>query len=127
MESTEFSQIRQYLGKSQIQLARLLGISPKTVQSFEQGWRTIPAYAERQLLFLLYLKRPKKNLKPCWEKKNCNPAERRKCPAFEFRAESICWFINGTICEGKVQDDWKAKIQICRKCEVFKSLIPVLT
>jgi len=127
MKNTEFSQIRQYLGKSQTQLASLLGISPKTIQSFEQGWRSIPAHAERQLLFLLYLKRaPKKNMKPCWEKRNCNLETRKKCPASELKADYICWFINGTICEGKAQKNWNEKIQICRKCEVFKSLIPAL-
>ncbi|MFC1935046.1 helix-turn-helix domain-containing protein [Chloroflexota bacterium] len=57
MDNSEFSQIRRSLGKTQGELARLLCVSPKAIQSFEQGWRNIPASAERQLLFLISLKR----------------------------------------------------------------------
>ena len=52
MDNDEFTRIRRYLGKSQNQIARLLRVSPKAVQSFEQGWRRIPVYIERQLLVL---------------------------------------------------------------------------
>jgi hypothetical protein len=31
----------------------------------------------------------------------------------------LCWFINGTICHGKVQESWSKKMTVCRKCEVF--------
>jgi DNA-binding XRE family transcriptional regulator len=55
MDKTEFSQIRHRLGKTQAQIAQLLGVSPKAIQSFEQGWRNIPTHVERQLLFLLFL------------------------------------------------------------------------
>ena len=50
MDKKEFSQIRRHLKKTQKELARLLCVSPKAVQSFEQGWRKIPANVERQLL-----------------------------------------------------------------------------
>jgi transcriptional regulator with XRE-family HTH domain len=50
MEGKEFSQIRHYLGKSQSQLARILCVSPKAIQSYEQGLRHIPIYIERQIL-----------------------------------------------------------------------------
>ena len=53
MEKYELSEIRKHLGKTQKQLAQLLGVSLKTVKSFEQGWRNIPAYIERQIIFLL--------------------------------------------------------------------------
>jgi DNA-binding XRE family transcriptional regulator len=39
MESNEFSGIRKYLGKTQSELAGLLCVSTKAIQSFEQGWR----------------------------------------------------------------------------------------
>ena len=41
--------MRHYLKKSQNELARLLGISTRAVQSYEEGWRNIPSSAERQL------------------------------------------------------------------------------
>jgi DNA-binding XRE family transcriptional regulator len=57
MKKSEFSIIRRHLEKTQSQMGQLLGVSSKAVQSFEQGWRKIPAHMERQALFLLPLKR----------------------------------------------------------------------
>ncbi|MFC2005926.1 helix-turn-helix domain-containing protein [Chloroflexota bacterium] len=125
MDTKEFSQIRHYLGKSQSQLARLLCISHKAVQSFEQGWRTIPASAERQLLFHLFLKRSSdENTKTCWEIKSCPDEWKDKCSAWEFKAGHLCWYINGTFCQGERQEDWRKKIKLCQQCEVFGSIIP---
>ena len=53
VRNSEFSSIRAYLGKTQKELAQLLGTSLKAIQSFEQGWRRIPVHVERQVLFLL--------------------------------------------------------------------------
>ena len=124
MNSSEFSNIRQYLNKSQAQMARLLGISPRAVQSFEQGWRKVSASTERQMLFLLSMKAPPIEIKHCWQIKKCGSKTRRNCPAWEFRAGHICWFVNGTVCEGRVQQNWNKKIQLCRQCEVFTSQFP---
>jgi DNA-binding XRE family transcriptional regulator len=41
MNKKELSKIRQRLGKSQKEMAQLLAISLKAVQSFEQGWRNM--------------------------------------------------------------------------------------
>ena len=124
MEKHELVEIRKHLGKTQKQLAQLLGVALKTIKSFEQGWRNIPAYIERQALFLLVANESlNKNNKPCWEIKKCPEAIRQNCPAWELRIGQLCWFINGTICEGKAQKDWAGKMNICRKCKVFKSLL----
>ena len=110
-----------------MQLARLLGVSVKAIQSCEQGWRRIPLHSERQLLLLLALNhsRAGKN-SPCWLKKGC-PVEKTEnnCPAWEFGAGQLCWFINGTICEGVVRTSWQKKMQFCRKCEVFASILSI--
>jgi hypothetical protein len=104
-------------------MAELLRVSPKAVQSYEQGWRAIPAHAERQLLFLRSMKGNRKAVKPCWTIKQC-PSERKlNCPAWEFNSGKLCWFINGTRCEGKAQRSWQAKMRICRSCEVTASLL----
>ncbi len=125
MDKTEFSQIRYGLGKTQVQLAQLLGTSLKAVQSFEQGWRNIPGHTERQLLFLLTLKRSHgKGNGPCWLIRKCPVEIKQKCPAWEFQAGHLCWFINGTVCEGKVQESWQKKMKICRRCEVFRLVLP---
>ncbi len=127
MDVKEFSQIRSQLGKTQNQMAQLLGVSSKAIQSFEQGWRNISPHIERQVLFLLALKRSgNKRITPCWAIRECPMEERRNCPAWELRAGHLCWFINGTICHGEVQANWQKKMQICRQCEVFGSIFPFL-
>ena len=49
MEKKIFTQMRKHLGKTQKELAELLGVSVKSVSSYEQGWRNIPPHVERQL------------------------------------------------------------------------------
>ncbi len=120
MDNEEFSSFRQKLEKTQKQMAELLGTSLKTVQSFEQGWRKVPVHIERQMLFLLNMKKGKaSDARPCWDIQNCSVEARQGCPAWEFNAGNLCWFINGTICVGKPQNSWSHKMKVCRKCEVF--------
>jgi hypothetical protein len=123
----EFSKIRHQLGKTQSQMAQLLGTSLKAVQSFEQGWRKIPGHVERQTLFLLAHQLPQTNKHGrCWAILGCPVETRKNCPAWEFKIGHLCWFINGTICQGEAQPNWQRKMRICRKCEVFHSMFPVL-
>lgn len=126
MRNSEFSSIRAYLGKTQKELAQLLGTSLKAIQSFEQGWRRIPVHGERQMLFLLAHHAPRsgKARKNCWSAKNCPKKTREQCPAWEYRLGHLCWFINGTVCQGKTQGSWQKKMTLCRKCEIFQSLMP---
>ncbi len=124
MDSNEFKQLRHKLGKTQKQMALLLGISLKAVHSYEQGWRSVPAYVERQMFFLISALNGKyRGRKPCWVIKNCSAQQKQMCPAWEFKIGNLCWLINGTTCEGGVQPDWKEKIKICRTCEVFRSSV----
>jgi DNA-binding XRE family transcriptional regulator len=123
MDKKEFAQARHFLGKTQNELAKLLCVSSKAIQSFEQGWRKVSDAVERQLLFLISLKiAMDKTTAPCWELRNCSSEMRARCPAWEFQAGYFCWFISGTICQGDIQKNWKEKIQLCRKCEVYKSM-----
>jgi len=127
MNKKEFSKIRSHLGKTQKQMAQLLGISDKAVQSFEQGWRAIPVHIERQSLLLLALKESRVSGNPhCWSVKKCPREMRQSCPAWEFNAGRMCWLINGTICQGRVQKSWSHKMAVCRKCEVFRSMLSLL-
>ena len=123
----EFSTARRYLGKTQRQMAQLLGVSFKAIQSFEQGWRNIPVHIERQVLFLLASKKsPYRKERPCWVVRKCPMEIRQKCPAWEFQVENLCWFINGTICHGRTQESWQKKMKICRRCKVFQTMVPPL-
>lgn len=122
MKKEEFVTLRKILKKTQAQTAQLLGVSLKAIHSYEQGWRVIPAHAERQLLFLASRVRgKKKNQKACWVVKNCPEDRKKNCPAWEFQAGGLCWFINGTICEGFAHKKWKDKIEVCKTCKVFQS------
>ena len=124
MNDKEFAAVRKNLAKTQKKLAEILGVSIKAIHSYEQGWRSIPAHVERQLYFLLAHK--KKSLearKPCWTVKKCPTARKEQCPAWEFQAGKLCWFINGTLCECVNQSKWQDKMAFCQKCEVFSPLL----
>jgi len=124
MDNKEFLCARRKMGKTQKQMAELLGISIKAVQSYEQGWRSIPVHAERQTLFLVSrLSSVKPSCKPCWAVKKCPKERKEQCPAWEFKVGRLCWLVNGTICEGQVQKSWQKKMIICRSCKVITSML----
>ena len=124
MEKEEFIAARTKLDKTQKEMSQLLGVSVKAIYSYEQGWRSIPAHAERQVFFLLSRKRGGRKLgKPCWVIKKCAPKRRKQCPAYEYKAGRFCWLVNGTICECKAQKSWKEKMKICRECIVMQDLL----
>ena len=124
MHKSEFLHIRKKLGKTQKQMASLLGVSLKAVHSYEQGWRSVPAHVERQMFFMIASKgEHAKGRKPCWAIKKCPAEQKKQCPAWEFNAGKLCWFINGTMCDGQIHKDWKGKMEICRSCEVLRRLL----
>lgn len=123
MNKETFAKLRAQLGKTQKALAVLLGVSLKAVQSYEQGWRPIPIHVERQLYFLLVNQRGSGRGKrqDCWTLKKCG--RKKECPAWEFQAGHLCWFLSGTRCECAQDKTWKDKIAICRECEALTSLL----
>jgi DNA-binding XRE family transcriptional regulator len=123
----EFVSVRHNFKKTQKQMAELLGISLRSVQSFEQGWRKIPTNIERQILYLVSMKDTQEDtLKPCWEVEDCPPEKRYQCPAWEFNTGHLCWFINGTICQGKAHRNWDEKMKFCRECTFFQHVNSLL-
>ena len=124
MQAKAFSAYRKKLNKTQKQMAQLLGTSIKAIHSYEQGWRNVPVHVERQLYFLLTRKLfADKKAKPCWETRTCPQEKREQCPAWEFSSGDLCWFINGTICDGTVHNSWTDKLKLCRTCDVFKDIL----
>ena len=125
MESAEFLDIRRLLGRTQVQLAQILCVSTKAIQSFEQGWRRIPTHIEREMLLLLSLKRTSAMdslPKVCWEVKNCPEEWKKNCLVWALRVRHFCWYLNGTYCQGKINKNWDEKIHLCRECEVYTSM-----
>lgn len=123
MESSKFKDIRAKLNKTQKELAQLLGVSIKAIHSYEQGWRKIPHHVERQLLFLFSrsILTPGQDPDKCWEIQKCPDRKLKKCPAWEFKAGDLCWFINGTKCSGEAHHSWEDKMEECTGCKVFKN------
>ena len=120
MDSNNFKEARSRLDKTQKELAQLLGISLKAIHSYEQGWRKIPHHVERQLLFLISrVISPDTVNGKCWDLMDCPENKFEKCPAWEFNSGELCWFINGTKCNGKAHDSWENKMKECRICRVF--------
>ena len=127
MDAQEFKNFRSNLQKTQEEMSRLMGLSVKAIRSYEQGWRAIPAHAERQLLFLAAKKAEiTAPIKPCWVVNKCKDPQKSLCPAWEFRAGKLCWFINGTICSGTIHKDWNEKIEICKNCKAFPAILKSL-
>ena len=121
-KAKDLKRVRKALGKSQSELAALLGISTRAVQSYEQGWRRLPPYVQRLTGLLLFLKRRKDgpNLSPCWEILECDGDVRSRCLAYEYRAGDFCWLVTGNCVAGREQDSWEAKLARCRECPVMK-------
>ena len=122
LEISDFNNARKKLGKTQKEIADLLGIALKTVQCYEQGSRKIPAYIEREMLFLLSNQRGRFICSdPCWEIIECGVKE--QCPAWEFQTGHMCWFICGTLCTCTKGCTLEEKTKKCRSCEIIKDLL----
>jgi hypothetical protein len=123
MTNKEFACARKILGRTQKQMAELLGTSKKTVSSYEQGWRSVPVYVERQIYFFISrIKGINGRLKACWDVKKCSEEVKHKCPAWEFNVGKLCWFISGTFCAKCLQDSPKEKLEMCRNCDAFSPI-----
>jgi len=123
MDSEKLVYYRKRLGLTQKLLAQLMATSLKAIHSYEQGWRNIPDYVERQLYFLVSRQITGKGGRhPCWVQKKCSPVKKKQCPAWKTKTGHLCWFINGTICEGQAHKTWSEKIEICKNCRVFKPI-----
>ncbi len=125
MRTPQLKMLREDMGLSQNEMAQRLGISRKAVQSYEQGWRVMPPYIEKLLILHAILhagpnlgKAPK-----CWEVTRCPSHLRRHCPSYRVPHAGFCWFVTGTLCQGKPSGGWTAKRERCLDCPVLKMLL----
>lgn len=122
MDLKEFSLFRKKLDKTQQQMADILGVSVKSIRSYEQGWRNVPPQTERQVYFLLSNRSSiKKTEKPCWEVKACT--QKDTCPVWEFQIGHLCWFICGTPCDCTKGLSSSEKLERCLKCGILQAQI----
>jgi hypothetical protein len=80
----------------------LLGIPVRTVQSYEQGRRVVPAHIQLKLAHILFLKQLSRGAKykPCWTLAHGRKEYMSECPAYKLKAGTICWLVTGTRCRG---------------------------
>lgn len=120
MTSREFHAARRHIEKTQREMARLLGVSPKSVASYEQGWRRIPPNIERLVYFLLF-KLHRDQFSPgdlCWIRQECPEAIRKNCIAWTAREGLFCWFLTGKSCVRQKSLKGPGS-RTCRECAFF--------
>ncbi|MCP4156812.1 MAG: helix-turn-helix transcriptional regulator [bacterium] len=121
MTKDEFYKIRKRIKKTQKEIAGLLGVSKKAVESYEQGLRNIPSNIERILYFLLFkLNKDKFMVEEfCWDKKECPDTIRANCIAWIAKEGFFCWFITGKVCA--LEKRSQNPIENCFSCSFFKN------
>jgi DNA-binding transcriptional regulator YiaG len=126
MSGAEFAKLRGSLGKSQRELAELLGLSLKAVESYEQGWRNVPSHVARLLYFLLF-KLNEDDIEaedPCWTSKNCPDDRRAKCVAYVAKEGRFCWFFTGRLCATAAGSNGDGGTDGgCYTCQVFATML----
>jgi hypothetical protein len=130
MDKAAFARIRALLGKSQRELASLLGVSLKAVESYEQGWRNIPPNTER-MLYLFFFKMNQAAFAPempCWAVTSCSEEARRDCVAYAMGEGHFCWFFTGGLCafahafaHASAHASGEGE-RLCHRCKVFSRL-----
>jgi len=125
IEFPDIRTIRQEMGLSQRELAQFLGVSPRTVQSCEQGWRSLGVALEKHLLLLLIIYRRGATLQqhPCWETLACADDARAQCLTYKTRQGHLCWFLTGNQCRCRQFSDWNEKKLFCLQCPVLEQLL----
>lgn len=127
MQKEDFFKIRKKLHKTQKEIAELLGVSKKAVESYEQGLRNIPVNIERIVYFLLFkLNMEKFNEKRlCWVSKKCPPHIRESCVAWIAKEGFFCWFITGRVCAGEKLRSPETQ-NSCFNCSFFRENLAIV-
>ena len=110
--------IRRSFGKTQREMADMLGISLRALQSYEQNWRTVPPSIEKLAGLLLFCSWRRENTDgvPCWEIMGCSDRMRDRCFAAQNEAGSLCWLVTGNYWRGMKLRSAEAKLEKCRSC-----------
>ena len=117
--------LREELGHSQREMAEVLGVSTKAIQSYEQGWRKTPPHVEQQVLLQAILRRHPdlRKVPRCWKLNKCSAEIRRLCPSAKLKLPGFCWFVTGNLCHGKPGGTWADKREHCLQCQVLKAML----
>ncbi len=120
MRVDDLRSIRQALGKTQSEMAGLLSVSTRAVQSYEQGWRPVPPHVRKMAIFLLCVsRRHKGKVVPCWQIRKCSKRDRAACPAHQLGEGELCWLVTGDACPLAESASSEDKAERCAKCPVL--------
>ena len=112
--------VRRALRKTQAEMAQLLSVSTRAVQSYEQGWRPVPPHVRKTALFLLCVsRRHKGKAVPCWQIRQCSETDRAQCSAYQLGEGEFCWLVTGDTCPGAEAASWEEKSARCGSCPVL--------
>ena len=97
LRTRDIREVRDRLGKTQAELAAMLGTSVRAVSSYEEGWRNASAPVHKLAALFCYLdwRREHGSLGPCWELRGCSPETRDQCVVYELDAGDLCWLFDG--------------------------------
>jgi len=116
-------QVRGILERTQAELATALGVSERAVQSYEQGWRSVPVRVMIQLLVLLALYRKQTmDDMACWKIRKCTLEQREQCAGFTVGRGQFCWFIGSHKCRPAAEVDPRNLLP-CMSCPVVQRLL----
>jgi DNA-binding transcriptional regulator YiaG len=123
MDCYGFARARSLLGKSQKDLAALLGVSLKAVESYEQGWRKVPSNMERIVYFLLFKLKGEAlaGEAPCWEARLCPDEVKENCVSWVAKEGHFCWFFTGRLCAASKMAGGGP--HFCYTCDLFLRLL----
>jgi len=116
--------VRGSLGLSQSQFARLLGVSSRAIQSYEQGWRKMPRplVAHVMTVLAVHCDHPTQS-PPCWSLTGCLEETRSRCAAFKLGRGHFCWLLAGTTCGKSNKSACSTGPQSCISCVVIKEML----
>ena len=122
MDFFNLKHIRSRLGLNQHDLADLLGVSIRAVQSYEQGWRTTPPKVLLSAWLLVFFQWRGRHgpPAPCWELNNCRLDAREKCFAYRHNAGDLCWFLSTQACLRTAGKTCAQRIRICHDCPAMR-------
>lgn len=103
----------------------MLGVSPRTVQSCEQGWRKPSPALERAVLLLRISHQQGRKLAKmaCWHAAECTAGQRGSCFVYRSRQGHLCWLLSGNSCQGRSVRTWADKKALCGSCDFFQELV----
>jgi DNA-binding XRE family transcriptional regulator len=121
VDITSLRSVREALRKSQHDLADLLGVSLRAVQSYEQGWRRTPLDVQKLAILMLYLQRRNGDPlpPPCWAIRGCDTASRAACSAREFGGGHFCWLFSSATQRCRTRAGQDGSLSACAECPVM--------